>query len=578
VLRRTLVIAVFLAGLLAAAAHAQSTPRTLLMPGVTYDRDVEFTPHGPVVLNVIEAPKPDGSLFRLAPILSNDAVVATDKLTSIEKGLSGTATVAAVNGDYYNANPGDPRGILIRDGVLSSPPAIDRSSLGIAPDGTLQVARVSFAGIWKGTGQRRALTINTGPGTAGVTLYTSDWGPATPPESQAVVEDVIPQLPATRPNTDLNGTVSQAVGSGGVPIPPGGAVLVARASQAPILQREAPAGTSVFFRMALTPDWSGMTGAIGGGPVLVQNSRAVFRASEAIPASLLNPRGARSAVGQLADGRVVLVTVDGGIRGYSAGMTNFELALALQRLGAVTAMALGSGSVASMAFDGSLLSRPAAPAEPQVSDALAVLYAGVYAPPPSEAVFSPNGDGVAETESLAYRLVRPANVAVTVTGNGVDLTLESGQRPPGLHTFTFTGKAPSGSTYPEGGYRFTVTATDDQGRSSRADRLFALNDTLGSLAVAPASVRLRKPHRGALAVTFDLARASDVDVTVETKSGIVIATVASGRLPAGPQKVLWDGRAATGKLPFGGAYAVRVAATNSVGDVELTQPFTLRRG
>ena len=161
----------------------------------------------------------------------------------------------------------------------------------------------------------------------------------------------------------------------------------------PILQREAPSGTSLFFRMALTPDWSGMTGAIGGGPVLVQAGKAIFRASEAIPASLLNPRGPRSAVGQLADGRILLVTVDGGIGGYSVGMTNFELALALQRLGAVTAMALGSGSVASMAFDGTLLSRPPAAAEPQVSDALAVLYAGVYAPTPSEPVFSPNGDG-----------------------------------------------------------------------------------------------------------------------------------------------------------------------------------------
>src|SRR5207253_2350137 len=188
---------------------------------------------------------------------------------------------------------------------------------------------------------------------------------------------------------------------------------------------------------------------------------------------------------------------------------------------------------------------------------------------PSEPVFSPNGDGVAETETLAYRLVRPSNVAVTVSGNGVDLQLESGQRAPGLHTFTFTGRSSAGAVYPEGGYRFTVTATDDQGRSSRADRLFALNDTLGSLAVTPASVRLQRPHRGALAVTFELARASDVDVTVETKSGIVIATVSSGKLAPGPQKVLWDGRAATGKLPFGGAYVARVQASNTVGTVEL---------
>ena len=36
----------------ATAAHAQGSDRSLLMPGVTYTRQVEFTPHGPVVLHV----------------------------------------------------------------------------------------------------------------------------------------------------------------------------------------------------------------------------------------------------------------------------------------------------------------------------------------------------------------------------------------------------------------------------------------------------------------------------------------------------------------------------------------------
>ena len=34
----------------AAAGLRQSTPATRLMPGVTYQRQVEFTPRGPVVL------------------------------------------------------------------------------------------------------------------------------------------------------------------------------------------------------------------------------------------------------------------------------------------------------------------------------------------------------------------------------------------------------------------------------------------------------------------------------------------------------------------------------------------------
>ena len=36
-------------------AHAQGTP---LMPGVTYEKTVQFTPHGAVVIHVLTAPRP----------------------------------------------------------------------------------------------------------------------------------------------------------------------------------------------------------------------------------------------------------------------------------------------------------------------------------------------------------------------------------------------------------------------------------------------------------------------------------------------------------------------------------------
>jgi hypothetical protein len=575
VLRSVLVIAATLAGLLAASASAQLSDHTLLAPGITYDRQVEFTPHGPVVLHVITTPKPDGTLYRIAPVLSNNAVVATDKLTAMEQGLAGQGVAAGVNGDYFDANPGDPKGLVIRDGVLESPPAAQRSSAGFTSDGTLQVARVAFNGIWRGTGQRRATTINQTASSGPVTLYTSSWGPATPPETNAVA-DVIPSLPPTKPNTDMFTTISQQLTGGNIPIPPGGAVLVARGNQAPILQREAPAGTTLFLRMTLTPDWSGMANGIGGGPVLVQGGKPVFRAGEDIAASLLNPRGARSAVGQLGDGRIVLVTVDGGGAGYSVGMTNFELAVALVRLGAVQAMALGSGPAAAMAFDGALLSRPA-PAESQISDALVVLYSGTYVLPPSEPVVSPNGDGVAETTTLAYRLARTSKVSAVVTGEGTRQVLDSGTVQPGLHTFTFTGKTADGTALPEGSYKLSVNATDDRGVHSLAERVFTVNNTLSSLTASPSLLRLRKGARNALAIGFTLSRAATVTATIETKTGIVIRKLDQRSLPAGTQRLVWDGRTSGGGLAFNGAYAVRIAADNAVGAVELVQPFTARR-
>ena len=98
------------------------TAQSLLMPGVSYQRQVEFTPHGPVVLDVVIAPRPDGSLYTLAPALSNNAIVATQTLTDMEKDASATSTVVGVNGDFFAANPGKPTGILMRGGVLESAP------------------------------------------------------------------------------------------------------------------------------------------------------------------------------------------------------------------------------------------------------------------------------------------------------------------------------------------------------------------------------------------------------------------------------------------------------------------------
>ncbi len=90
--RRKLFIAVLLAGSFAAPAGAAPT---LLAPGITYERQVEFTPHGPVVLHVITAPKPDGSLYRLLPVLSNNAIVATQPVTVMEKDLAAQGTAGS---------------------------------------------------------------------------------------------------------------------------------------------------------------------------------------------------------------------------------------------------------------------------------------------------------------------------------------------------------------------------------------------------------------------------------------------------------------------------------------------------
>ena len=559
VLRKLLIAAALaaVAALPAGAARgpaAQIAAQSLLMPGVSYQREVQFTLHGPVILDVVTAPRPDGTLYTLAPVLSNNAVVATEKLTDMQKALGTTATVVGVNGDFFAANPGKPTGMLMRGGVLESAPVRDRSSLGISADGMLTVSRVSFDGTWRGTGQRRQLDLNAAPVKGHTTLYTSAWGPATPAESGVVV-DVIPSFPSLTPNRVVSGAVTQVLNAGPVPIPPGGAVLVSRGGQAPHLTAEAPAGTTVEIRPTLTPNWSGTASAIGGGPVLVSDGKPLFRARESFGDAVLNRRSARSAVAQLSDGRILLATVEGGGFAYSVGMTNYEFAVALARLGAQTAMGLGSGTSAAMAFEGALLTRAD---EQQISDALMLSYNGVYAAPLASMTLSPNGDGTDDVASFTYKLVRPSQVTATVIGpDRIARPLVQDSEQPGVHTLQWDG---SGAV--EGSWRFSVTGVDDLGRATTAERTFALNQTLAALQVTPSA--------NGLDATFQLARAADVTVTVEKANGIVLATLMSKKLEPGTQSVSWTGRPGAGSR-------VRVVAANSIGKATLIAPVTVRR-
>ena len=434
------------------------------MPGVIYSRQVEFTGHGPVALHVIVAPRPTG-LYALKPILSNNAVLGRERVTAMEKRVSGDATVAGVNGDLFSLSDGHPTGGLIRGGILDTAPADERSTIGIDTDGRLHVERVSLAGTWQGTGQRRILGINEPPRANHTALYTRAWGARTPAESGGAYA-VLEPFPATKPNTPLAATVTGYASGGNQAIPTDGAVLVARGSQAGFLSGEAPVGSKVTILLTLTPPWTSVPDALGGGPVVVRDGKPVFRSFESFTPEQLVYRNSRSGVGQTADGRIVLVVADGRQPGYSAGLTNFELALTMMRLGCVTASALDSGGSTTMAFDGKLLNRPSdRRGERAVADALALYYYGVYAPPLTSKLIAPSA-----SLPVSYKLVRPSTVTATANGpGGVVVPVDSGARAPGVYRFNW-----SAAGQPQGEWTFHVVADDDQGRHSVAERDFAV--------------------------------------------------------------------------------------------------------
>ena len=570
-----------MAGVAAVFAAPAFAVTQVLMPNVSYSRTVQFTAHGPVVLHVITAPRP-GGLYQLKPLLSNGSIVGTERVTSMQKDVSGSATVAGVNGDLFNFKDGHPSGMLMQGGVLQSPPYRFRSSIGISSTGALSVARVSFFGYWQGLGQRRPLTgLNQPPRGDGTSLFTPAWGPATPKLAGAV-EAVIRPFPAAVPGQDLSGTVTVQTSGGGTPIPRDGAVLVAHGSQAAKLVAEAPPPAHIVTRLILSPDWptSGVTDALGGGPVIVRNGKAVWTAGEDFLPSQLGPRNPRTAVGQRRDGKIVLLATDGRRRGYSVGMTNWELAQAMVRLGVVTGSALDAGGSTTMAFDGKLLNRPSDPGgERPVAESLSVLYSGVYAPQPTLPVLSPNGDGIAERQLLSFKLVRPSTVTTSLVGPGGATALtQTDQRPAGIYKVSWPSAANQHlQDEPLGRWRWVVTAVDDLGRQSSVERAFWLNDTLGYMRVAPRAVKLRTRRRNAVAAKFRLSYQARVTPSIWTSSGVLVRRLPSRSLGPGSRTIVWNGRFSNGRLVYRGRYVFRVFAQNGYGPVDLAQPFSIRR-
>ena len=555
-------LACFLAaGALLVTGAAAQTP---LMPGVTFDHQVTLTPHGPVAYSVITAPPPTG-LETIGPVLAGNTVTGPRAtVTQLEQAVSGSAVVAGINGDFFTNGSNAPSGIVMANGALERIPTPARSSIGFDASGAMHVGRISFTGTWQGTGQRRPITaVNQKPHANQTILYTPAWG-ATTPTAQNAAAVVLEPFPAAAINTDLKATVA-AIPDGSTAIPADGAVLVATGTAAAKLQAEAPQDGTVTVRLTLPDAWGSVVSALGGGPLLVKGGKPVFSTSENFDETDLTSRQPRAAVGQLADGRVILVAVDGGRPGSSVGMTTYELAQTMAKLGAVTAAGLQYGKFVTAAFDGQVLNRPSQPSgQVAVKEALLIQYAGVYALPPSVPVLTKaNVNG---GEQLAYRITHPSQVTATLVGpDGQAHQLDTGSRQPGTYTFAWS------SFDTEGTWHWNVQATDDQNRASNASQTFVYDLTLSGLAVPKSASTASGLHVG-----FTLSRPASVVLSITAANGTPVVTLPAAQLDAGAQSLTWDGTIPGAKAPPG-AYVATVTETSSLGTTSVHASFTLHR-
>lgn len=543
--------------------------RETLLPGVTYERSVVLKGGRPVVLHVVRT-RPQSGLYRVRPVLSHGTVLGRQALPGMQARIGKRATTVGVNGDFFTLRTGESSGLYLRGGVVSSPPAVNRSALAVGADGLLAVDVFRLVGSWRaGTSGARPLRkvnrkISTPPGVA---LFTPAWGGLTP-RTKGAVEVVLTGFPPARIDADLTGTVTAVTRGGRTPIPRGGAVLQARGETGTTLLAAATVGATVTIRLRFAAFPEGALDAIGGGPALVRNGAPLRQPGENFTFDQLSRRHPRTAVGQRANGSYLFVVADGRSR-RSAGLTTWGLAQTMADLGAVTAMAFDGGGSSTISFNGGVLNAPSDGRPRPVANGLFLFYYGIYAPPLERGVLSPNGDGVGESKKLSARVVRRAAVRLR-------LRRPDGSEAWGLEDVVGRGlisRVVSNPGMPDGTWRWIAEATDEAtGETSRMVRTFKVNRTLGHLRLSRAPVRVRSPVAGRLGISVRVTRPARLEVAVLGADGKVRRTVFAGDVVPGTKRWRWNARTSSGRVAPPGTYTVRVTARNELGAISLRRP------
>jgi hypothetical protein len=202
----------------------------------------------------------------------------------------------------------------------------------------------------------------------------------------------------------------EEVGRLGGPVPAGTVVLStppAGAAAGDLAALEAGDQVTVAWSVAT---WPGILDTSGGNPTLVRNGKVLSgNVDGTTPFHRRNPR---TGVGATADGRLLLVTVDGRQPGHSVGMSLREFAELFVGLGAQSAINLDGGGSTTMVLDGTVVNRVSDPQERRIPTAVLVLAGPTPAVPPSlppPTALAPEADQAAQRADLAAIAADPGS-------------------------------------------------------------------------------------------------------------------------------------------------------------------------
>ncbi|MES2464946.1 MAG: phosphodiester glycosidase family protein [Armatimonadota bacterium] len=398
-----LAASLFLIGAVPFSASAQPAPTPAnsvkpLAKGVRLLQTVipEGAVGGPLMITTVEVNPKAAKGVRVGAALGGDIVWGTDPTLGRENVSALTARTGAVAGINASFFPfaGNPLGFHVQQGEMVIEPAGDNAVFYIEKNGTPRFDALTYRGIVSregaGTDTYAIGGLNRAPAAASankseIVLYTPIFFNATLPSKGRfeVALRVSPGLPL-QAGKPITGMVLRTGEDGRLPIEKGTVVLSGSGDGADYLRRVAgTAGAKVTVRLDLETvggkpfDLSRVREAVAGRHRLIKNGKVVAdTAAEGAGGSFSTTLHPRSAVGVTADGKILLVLVDGRQKGISRGIGLVELAQRMQSMGCVDALNLDGGGSSALSVGGLIVNSPSGNVERPVASMLLV-----YAPP-----------------------------------------------------------------------------------------------------------------------------------------------------------------------------------------------------
>ena len=328
-------------------------------PGLTFHMEYDATtPRAIFALRY----SPSSTAVHATPELAQGKVYSDDDSKgreTVSQMVARTGAIGGINGDFFPFT-GDPLGLMVRNGQLLSEPVKPRAAFGWG-NGLVSAGVINWHITITAEGMDPldvdGVDASCPPNSCVINDPQAGLALATKPSVCVVVKP--DGQPILGPDGQFLGTVQNVFSdSTSVPLGTDAFLIMGEGEKAGYLSALKPGQRITIDVHNEGLDWTKITNAIGGGPLLVQGGHPfVDWENEDFKSDFAQQRHPRSAVGRTADGDIWFVAVDGR-QTESAGATLDEMADIMQKFGCVDAINLDGGGSTDIDLYGMVLNRP----------------------------------------------------------------------------------------------------------------------------------------------------------------------------------------------------------------------------